>query len=109
MPIERWSDQVSVVHLGDDPQFSDDVSALDSLQFKKGDAVVLDFSAVHFVNSSNLAALLKLRKALAQAEGRLMLCGVSTQVWGTFLATGLDRIFQFSDSVPLALATIQIS
>jgi hypothetical protein len=29
-------------------------------------------------------------------------------VWGAFLVTGLDKVFEFVDSVPLALATLQI-
>ena len=31
---------------------------------------------------------------------------VSTQVWGSFLVTGLDKVFEFSDSVSTALATL---
>jgi hypothetical protein len=29
MPVERWSDDVVVLHLADDPQFTDDLDALD--------------------------------------------------------------------------------
>lgn len=109
MPVEKWSDNVAVAHLADDPQFADDLESIDQLTTPGAIDVVLDFAAVHFVNSSNLARLLKLRKQMATAERRLVLCSVTTQVWGTFLVTGLDKVFQFSDNVPTALATLQIN
>jgi anti-anti-sigma factor len=108
MPVEKWSDNVAVAHLADDPQFSEDLQSIDDTA-SGGRNVVLDFAAVHFVNSSNLARLLKLRKNMLSAGGRLMLCSITTQVWGTFLVTGLDKVFEFSDNVPTALATLQMS
>jgi anti-anti-sigma factor len=109
MPIEKWSDQIRVVHLADDPQFSDDLDALWQQMEQHRTNAVLDFSAVHFVNSSNISQLLKLRKQVVTADLKLLLCGMPTQVWSTFLVTGLDKIFDFSDNVPTALATLQIS
>ncbi|MBK9118869.1 MAG: hypothetical protein IPM18_04595 [Phycisphaerales bacterium] len=41
-------------------------------------------------------------------QRRLKLAGVSTHVWGVFLVTGLDRIFDFVDDVPSGLATLQM-
>jgi anti-anti-sigma factor len=109
MPVEKWSDTVLVAHLADDPQFSDDIlSVEDSIETGVRDAV-LDFAAVQFLNSSNLARLLKLRKQMTTGDRRLMLCSISNKVWGAFLVTGLDKIFQFSDNVPTALATLQLA
>jgi len=108
MPIEKWSDDVTVVHLADDPQFTDDVTGIEDQFAQQPVDAVLDFAAVHFINSSNIAQLLRLRKATVNKDRRLLLCGVSTQVWGAFLVTGLDKVFEFVDSVPLALATLQI-
>jgi anti-sigma B factor antagonist len=109
MPIERWSDEVSVVHVGDDPQFTDDLSSVLSNADAPGHAVVLDLSALHFINSSNLAFMLRLRQKLVTGDGRLILCGVPNEVWGAFLVTGLDKVFDFSDNVSTALATLQMS
>lgn len=112
MPIEKWSDRVRVVHLADDPQFTDDLQALEAqLAADDGSSpgVVLDFAAVHFINSSNLAKLLKVRKQLVSKNGRLILCAVPTQVWGTFLVTGLDKVFDFSENVMMGLATLQLT
>jgi len=108
MPVEKWSDTVVVAHLADDPQFSEDVlSVEEEINPGKKDAV-LDLAAVHFLNSSNLARLLKLRKQMITADRRLMLCSISDQVWSAFLVTGLDKVFEFSANVTAALATLQM-
>jgi anti-anti-sigma factor len=109
MPIERWSDQVNVVRLLDDPQFTDDLQSLEDQLQRFGGSSVLDFASVKYINSSNISRLLRLRKRAITMELKLILCGISTQLWGTFLTTGLDKIFEFSDNVTTALATLQIS
>ncbi|MGD0464541.1 MAG: STAS domain-containing protein [Tepidisphaeraceae bacterium] len=107
MPIEKWSDSVAVVHLADDPQFSEELEAAAKLGPPCLNRV-LDFSAVHFVNSSNVAALLTLRNQIQRQNGKLVLCNLANQILSTFLVTGLDKIFQISEDVPTALATIQM-
>ena len=108
MPVERWSERVVVVRLADDPQLSDELDSLHELLQQERLDAVLDFSAVRFVNSSNFARLLKLRRLMVNGDRRLVLCGLNTQVWGGFLLTNLDKVFQFSDNVALALATLQM-
>jgi anti-anti-sigma factor len=106
MPLERWSDRVVVVHLAEDPAFTDDLLTFDA---SVGADLVLDFAAVRHINSSNLGLLLKLRTR-AQAEGaKLILCSVNDAVWGAFLATSLDCLFEFRDDVATALATLQMA
>ena len=109
MPVEKWSESVAVARLADDPQFTDDMEALEETLAQGKFDVVLDFSAVRVINSSNLARMLKLRKIMAGADSRLVLCGAGTQVWGVFLVTGLDKLFEFSDNVSTALATLQLA
>jgi anti-anti-sigma factor len=108
MPIEKWSDRVSVIHLADDPQFTDDLTALER-QAEAKSAAVLDFGAVRMMTSSNIARLLLLRKRMSGTDRRLVLCNLSTQLWGALLVTGLDQIFDFSDNVTTALATLQMA
>jgi anti-anti-sigma factor len=108
MPIEKWSDSVAVVHLADDPQFSEEMDAAAALS-PACKSRVLDFGGVHFVNSSNIAALLRLRRVVYEQNAKLILCNVINQVWAAFLMTGLDKIFEFSENVPTALATIQMN
>ncbi len=37
-----------------------------------------------------------------------MLCGIGTHIWGVFLVTGLDKIFEFADDVSSGLTAVQI-
>jgi anti-anti-sigma factor len=108
MPIEKWSDQISIVHLCDDPQFSEELDTLAMQNKNRPVDVVLDMKAVQHINSSNISQLLKLRKRSVADEKRMILCQMNNQVWGVFLVTGLDKVFEFADNVMLALATLQI-
>ncbi|MEP0842757.1 MAG: STAS domain-containing protein [Phycisphaerae bacterium] len=111
MPIQNWSENVLVVELFDDPQFSDDMdAALKAVQDRNDLDVVLNFQNVGFLNSSNIARLLKLRKVLVVNNHRkLRLCAVNTHVWGVFLVTGLDKIFDVYDDVASGLASLQLA
>jgi anti-anti-sigma factor len=108
MSIEEWSNTVRVVRLGDDPGFTEDMQAIQRMQEQQPTHIVLDFSGVGYVSSSNLSRLLKLRKLVSSTDNTLILCTPSDQVWGTFLATGLDTVFRFSETVHTALASLQI-
>jgi anti-anti-sigma factor len=96
-----------VAHLGTDPQFSEEIDGILAL-VPPCTSAVLDFSAVHFVNSSNIAGLLRVRHRIVQRNGKLLLCNVSKQIWTTFLITGLDKLFELGEDVPTALASIQL-
>lgn len=110
LSIENWSDNILVVELGDDPGFTDDITALlDQLEEKADADVVLNLSGMNYVNSSNIAKLLKLRKKVLNNRRRLILCDIGTNVWGLFLVTGLDKVFEFADSLTIALATVQLA
>lgn len=110
MPLVQWSDSVVIAHLGSDPQFRDDMDALEERVARSTNvAAVLDFSGVQYLNSSNISHLLRLRKTMIAQDGRLVLCCIETRVWSTFLITGLDKVFDYADSVPLALATVQLT
>lgn len=111
MAIQQWSDTIILVDLQDDPQFTDDLNALmQQVESRPDIDVVLDFRGISFLNSSNIARLLKLRKqVLINNERHIKLCGISTHVWGVFLVTGLDKIFEFSDDVSGALAGLQLN
>src|SRR4051812_30441642 len=103
MPVEKWSESVVVVHLANDPQFTDDLESLEARIDQGRVDAVLDFCGVGYINSSNIARLLKVRKSMVTADGRLVLCSVNDQIWSAFLITGLDKVFEFSDSVSTAL------
>jgi len=108
--IESWSDNILVVELQDDPSLTDDLTALfDELDAKPESDVVLSFCGVNYVNSSNIAKVLKLRKKLLTNRRKLVICGINTNVWGLFLVTGLDKVFEFADSVATGLASVQLA
>ena len=107
MALEQWSENIVILHLSDDPQFAEDMQGLGA-HVSKNRGIVLDFAGVRYVNSSNISQLLKLRKQLITTDAKLVLCSVNTQVWGVFLITGLDKIFEFADNLFTALASIQM-
>jgi len=110
MPIQSWSDEILVVELQDDPVLTDDLNTLlDRFRDRPDVDVVLDFANITYLNSSNIAKLLKLRKVVNLSnQRRMVLCAINSHVWGVFLITGLDKLFDFADNVSLGLATIQI-
>jgi len=108
MPLEKWSDNVVVVRLAENPHMGDDLDALDQLIHQRRVDAVVDFSGVRMVNSTSLAKLIKIRRQMNAAESRLLLCGTTDQVWGAFLVTNLDKLFEFTGDVPTALTTLQI-
>lgn len=114
MPLEQWSENVVVVRLADSPQTGEDLEALDQavqngVAGKRRLDAVVDFSGVKIINSSNLAKLIKIRRQMHAADARLLFCGTNDHVWGAFLVTNLDKLFEFADDVPTALATLQMN
>lgn len=109
MPVEQWSENVVVVRLAENPHTGDDLEALDADTRQRRVDAVVDFSGVRMLNSSNLAKLIKIRRQMNERESRLLLCGTNDQTWGAFLVTNLDKLFEFTDDVATALATLQIN
>ncbi len=111
MPVEQWSERVLLAELADDPQFTDDMLHLiEQCTQNPHFDVLLNFAGVSYLNSSNIAKLLKLRKLVTITnQRRLKLCGISRHVWGVFLVTGLDRIFELVEDVPSGLASLQMA
>jgi len=110
MSVENWSDNVLLGELTDDPQFTDDLTAIiEQCTNNPQLDVLLNFARITYLNSSNIAKLLKLRKLVSITNHRrLKLCGINRQVWGVFLVTGLDRIFDVVEDVPTGLASLQL-
>ncbi len=110
MAVQQWSDTVILAELQDDPQYTDDLAAvIEQCRKDTRQDVLLNMSELSYLNSSNIAQLLKLRKLVTITnQRRLKLAGVNTRVWGVFLVTGLDRIFDFADDTPSGLAALQL-
>jgi anti-anti-sigma factor len=108
MPLENWSDSVVVVRLADNPGMTEDLDALDQATHQRKVHAVIDFTGVRMLNSSNLAKLIKIRRHMVARESRLVLCGTDDHVWGAFLVTNMDKLFDFSPDVTTALAMLQL-
>jgi anti-sigma B factor antagonist len=65
--------------------------------------VVLDLSAVAFLDSSGLGAVVAVMKALAP-ERRLELAGLTPNVDRVFRLTRMDSVFAIHETVEIALA-----
>ncbi len=111
MAVQRWSDEIAIVEFADEPQFSEDIALfarmLDDEQGLEPSAV-FDMTRVSYLNSSNVAQLLKLRRRLGGAGRSLRLCGVADPVWGLLMLSGLDKLFHCAPDVATALASLQL-
>ena len=110
MPINQWSDSIVIAELSDEPAFSEDMDALMRRLDEAGEFpdVIVNMQSVSYLNSSNIAQLLKLRKRVIAGSTRLRVCAVNDAVWSVLLITGLDKVFDFTDDVTTSLASLQI-
>lgn len=110
--LTDWSDDIVVVDLADDPQLSDELSAvIDRVAGSETDAVphvVLNMGLVGYIKSSNLAQLIRLRKLVQDVSRELVLCSVDDRVWSVMMVTGLDKMFEVAPDPMTALAGIQL-
>ena len=110
MPLQKWSEDIWLVQLFNEPAFSEELE-LSISQFAAADPpphVVVDLGGVDSVNSSNLSQLLRLRKLTADRDKLLKLAHPSNTVWSVFLSTSLDGVFDFSSDTMTALAELQL-
>ncbi len=107
-----WSERILVSELSDEPALSEELTVLEerigSAPPGEPPSVVINCASVTYVNSSNLAQLLKIRKMLADSGGLLRVCSVTDEVWSVLLVTGLDKVFQFAPDPMTALAGLQL-
>ena len=124
-----WSDNIVLAQLSDEPALSDELAGLIDQLTERSEAegkdtaadpeatpddghvpsVVLDFSAVSYINSSNIAQLLQLRRVLDRAGKQLRLCAMSDEVWSVMLVTRLEKVFVTAPDTLTALAGLQLS
>jgi len=109
MGIQHWSENIILVDLSQEPEMSDELDTIAEMVRDKDDYdVVIDFSDVDIVTSSNLSKLLKIHKPLTKNGHRLVLCSVDPSIKGIFKVTGLDSILEVADDRFTALATLEM-
>lgn len=110
MPLQKWSEDIWVCKMADEPAFSDDMEVLVS-QYPGATPsphVVIDLAGVDVLNSTNISQMLNARKLTADAGKKLRLAGPGNAVWSVFLTAGLDKVFAFSQDTSIALAELQL-
>lgn len=111
MPMD-WSDNIVVCDLGDEPELSEELTdlyhRLAETPTESTPNVVLDLRGVSYLNSSNIAQLLRIRRALTERQRRMRLSSVTDPVWSIMLLTGLDKVFEFAPDKATAIAGLQI-
>jgi|TARA_B110000196_G_C20790386_1_gene495267 anti-anti-sigma factor len=114
MSLNEWSEDITIAELTAEPEFSEDMMSLIRMIEAKHEAkefvtdVILNLSEVEYLNSSNIAQLLRLRKRLTASDAKLRICSVGDQVWGVILVTGLDKLFEFHSDVATAIASLHL-
>lgn len=107
-----WSDNIVIADLTDEPELSEELNELYARLKDTAPArmphVVLNLSSVTYLNSSNIAQFLRLRKRLIETDRKLKLCSVGDAVWSIMLLTGLDKVFVFAPDKATAIASLQM-
>ncbi len=107
-----WSEGIAIAELADEPALSEELLSLIERvkNAPTGDVphIVLNFGQVTYLNSTNIAQLLRLRQGVARNGRRLRLCSVGDQVWSVMMVTGLDKVFSFAPDPMTALAGLQL-
>lgn len=123
MAIQRWNERIILVQPQPEPGLGEELRETYALVVQQDlpttpapttaappptATVVIDLHEITALTSSHLSLLLKLRRALIEKGQSLILCNVPAVLWGVFLVTGLDTVFQFAADVMTALATAQL-
>lgn len=115
-----WSDNIVLAQLNDEPMLSDELGGLiERIERSSADEkpdraadrtphVVLDFAGVSYINSSNIAQLLRLKRQLDASGRQLRLCAMGDEVWSVMMVTGLEKVFRFAPDTLTALAGLQL-
>jgi len=109
MSLNQWNDDILILELLDEPDFSDDTDAiLAKLRVEESTMphAVVDLQNVTKLNSSNLGAMIEIKKLLQTKNRRMIICNISDSIWSTMLATGLDQVFEFIENTAVALASL---
>lgn len=69
------------------------------------DDVVLDFTAVTFIDSSCLGALVSLARGIRERNGDFRLAGLSEHTRSIFQITRMERVFKIFNTVDEAVAS----
>jgi anti-sigma B factor antagonist len=69
--------------------------------------MILDFQKVKILSSQMLGVLIGLLKSIRSDRGRIVICGVKSELHKVFKITSLDKLFNFYDTEGHALRSFQ--
>jgi anti-sigma B factor antagonist len=108
--MELLTETVSFPESLDDASVAGFYQAVDTAIASRAQVILVDFKEVEFISSPSLMALVVAFKRVREANKKLLLCSINTQVRMLLELTGMDQIFEVTDalgetSAP-ALATV---
>ncbi|MBX3384787.1 MAG: STAS domain-containing protein [Phycisphaeraceae bacterium] len=109
--LTQWSENIALVEIGDEPAFSEEILSLSHFlddPAAEPSHVVLNFSGVTYLNSTNLGQLLKVRRQLGERGRTMIICSVCDEVMSIIRVTGLDKLLRVAPDPMTALAGLQI-
>lgn len=104
MPVQEWCSDVLGASPPDDGSIAAELADI-AARLKSGAAthVVLDCTALGYLNSSHLTQLVAIHRLLERRARHLILCAVSANVHNILRVSGFESCFQFSPDVACAL------
>lgn len=108
MGVQTWSEDVIVVDLPRELEGHNELQTVVETLRRRGDYdVVVDFSDADIVASVTFSRLLELRSLLRASGRKLVLCSVAPATKAVFTAVLLEKLFDFTENKPAALASLQ--
>ena len=108
MGIDHSSHGILTVILPPEPKLGSELETVANIVRDGADCdIVVDFSNVDIVTSSNLSKLLRLNKLLGELGHRLVLCSVPSPIEDIFKIVGLNVVFEVTSDKSAALAFIK--
>ncbi len=108
MGIDHSSQGILTVDLLPEPDMGNELEKVNKIAREEANCdVIVDFSSVDIITSSNIAKILKLKKLLDGFGHRLVLCGLISATKQIFKLAGLDQVLEFADDKSSALTTVK--
>ena len=70
--------------------------------------IILDFTPVRFMSSSMIGVLLSLRKKAEEIKGKVVICGLRSELHKVFNIMKLENILTFADNEHKALSLLGV-
>jgi anti-anti-sigma factor len=109
MGIQNISEDVILVELpADNHKIAEELKAVNETISKKSHCnIIIDFTRVEIITSSNISNLLILRNLLEDTGHQLILSNVATMTKCIFVVAGLSKTFVFVEDKSAALEAVK--